>query len=373
MTSALTQNRPSSAFWGGKKVLLTGHTGFKGAWMTMLLSSLGAKVYGFALPAERGSLHDLLGLSSLLSDETHAHIAERQAFETFYRRTAPDVTIHMAAQALVLPSYDSPLETMRVNVLGTTTVLDVVRTVGAPQTLIVVTSDKVYENHDTGQPYVETDRLSGKDPYSTSKAAAELMVSCYRFSFFNDPGKSGIRVASARAGNVIGAGDISLHRLIPDVIRSIKNRTPLVLRNPLSVRPWQHVLDPLTGYLLLAEHLSMGALDGKAAAFNFGPGLRDCVSTLQIVKGLSRLWPSLEWSTDSSTSRPHHESTFLHLDSRLAHTQLGWQAKWDVTQALQATVDGYRTLLLSSAVRSFALLNEQIFSHSLTEASGHES
>jgi CDP-glucose 4,6-dehydratase len=332
-----------SEFWSGKKVLITGHTGFKGAWLTLLLNRRGAKLYGYALPAETQSLYRALNLSRFLDNEKLADIADRKTLEDFYHATSPDITIHMAAQALVLPSYADPLETFRVNILGTTTLLDIICKSQRPQTVISVTSDKVYENNETGQSYVETDSLGGKDPYSASKACAELVTASFRKSFCADPA-DGVKIKSARAGNVIGAGDWSPHRLIPDAIKAIHARQVLILRHPAAVRPWQHVLEPLSGYLLLAEKTVMAPQTVTEDSFNFGPDRSSCLPTGEIIERLSVLYPGLFWRPAANTEPQPQEAKLLHLDSTRARTRLGWKPRWGIDQTLTMTAAGYQAL-----------------------------
>jgi CDP-glucose 4,6-dehydratase len=347
-----------SGFWAGKKVLLTGHTGFKGAWMVMLLKAWGADIYGYALPAEKPSLFDMLALSGDLAGEEYADICDHTALSTFCARASPDIVIHMAAQALVLPSYGDPVETFRTNVLGTATLLDVVRKAGAPLSFVNVTSDKVYENLETGNDYAESDRLGGSDPYSASKACAELVTASFRRSFFHGPAAA--RIKSARAGNVIGGGDWAAHRLIPDAVRAAQSGQTLILRNAQSVRPWQHVLEPLSGYLLLAAKTASAPQSVTEDSFNFGPARDSCQPTRKIIETVAGLWgDEFIWRLQDYNASQRHEAGLLHLDSRRAQTILGWQPRWTLDQALAATVEGYKTLPLSSR-QARAVLDRQI-------------
>jgi CDP-glucose 4,6-dehydratase len=349
-----------SEFWSGKKVLLTGHTGFKGAWLTLMLAHWGAKIYGYALPPKEPSLYSSLELSRCLEGEQFADIADRASLEYFYRATTPDITIHMAAQALVLPAYDNPVETFRVNVLGTATLLDVLRGVGLPQTVIVVTTDKVYENLETGRAYTETDPLGAGDPYSASKACAELVTTSFRHSFWHDPA-SPIVVKTARAGNVIGAGDYSAHRLIPDVMRAIAQGTELVVRHPESVRPWQHVLEPLAGYLMLAEQTTINHGNVRPNSFNFGSVRENCWPVEKLVRRVIELWDEKPKQLDKGRNEPQPpEATLLYLDSSRAQDVLGWTPRWDIEETLAATIVGYKALHALSPQQARAVLTSQI-------------
>lgn len=346
-----------SDFWLGKKVLLTGHTGFKGAWLTLLLGQLGAKVYGYALPAEEPSLFNSLKLSELLAGEQLSDIADKAKFEKFYRTVAPEITIHMAAQALVLPSYEDPLETYRVNVLGTATVLDVVRAMGLPQTVIVVTSDKVYENQERGNFFVETDRLGGDDPYSSSKACAEFVARSFHRSFFKNSDK--VICATARAGNVVGAGDWSRYRLVPDLMRGLFFDEEIIVRHPEAVRPWQHVLEPLWGYLRLVETAARKPEDVRGKSFNFGPDRGNVSSVGSIIDRIFGLFGKKIAFENGGVESPH-EATLLHLDSTFARNVLGWKPFWGIDKTLSATVEGYKAVFEASPENARQTLIGQI-------------
>ncbi|MDR3560913.1 MAG: CDP-glucose 4,6-dehydratase [Negativicutes bacterium] len=330
------------AFWAGKKVLLTGHTGFKGAWLTLALHHFGAKVYGYALAAEDPSLYRSLSLQDCLAGEKIANINDRAAFDAFYRATAPDITIHMAAQALVLASYADPIETFQTNVVGTAVILDVVRSVGLPQTVVIVTSDKVYRNHESGQSYAETDMLGGFDPYSASKSCAELVTDSFRHSFLVS--RPDIIVKSARAGNVIGAGDWSENRLVPDIMRALAtNSGEIIIRHPESVRPWQHVLEPLSGYLRLAECAAIAPQQVPKDSFNFGPERESCRPVGEIVDRIATL-SGRRLTMLGAEAAAVPEANLLHLDSSRAQGELGWHPRWNLSEALSATVAGYQAL-----------------------------
>ena len=338
------------AAWQGRRVFLTGHTGFKGGWATCLLSRLGAEVHGYALAPETESLFNAARLADDI-DHTIADIRDRAALAAALDRAQPSVVIHMAAQALVRRSYAEPVETYATNVMGTVHLLDAVRTCPSVEAVVIVTSDKCYANNGWVWGYRETDTLGGHDPYSNSKACAELVTDAYRQSFFSAPGAA--RVASARAGNVIGGGDWAEDRIVPDAVRAFLQDEPLRVRNPAATRPWQHVLDPLIGYLALAEHLLDGSAD-CAEAFNFGPVLTRAVPVAEIVDRLVALWgDGARWEQDPG-SHPH-EAAMLTLDSTKATQRLGWQPAIALEPALRLTVDWYRAAANGRDMRLFTL------------------
>jgi CDP-glucose 4,6-dehydratase len=315
-------------FWHGRRVFVTGHTGFKGAWLSLWLSSLGAEVTGLSagVPTEP-SLYALAGVSDGVRG-LGADIRDAEAVRRAIGDAKPDVVLHLAAQPFVRRSYEQPAETWAVNVDGTINVLDAVRQAEVPVT-VVVTSDKCYDNREQRRPFVETDPMGGHDPYSSSKGAAELAVDAWRRSY-------GIRVATGRAGNVIGGGDWGEDRLIPDIMRAASAGSPIAIRRPDAIRPWQHVLEPLSGYLTLAERLWE---DGDfAAGWNFGPEPADAQPVSHVVERITALWPDeLAWDIDPG---PHqHEAGFLALDSTKAREQLGWAPSWDLDAALERIVE----------------------------------
>jgi CDP-glucose 4,6-dehydratase len=326
-----------AAFWRGRTVFLTGHTGFKGAWLSVLLSRLGAKVHGYALPPEhQNGLFCAAGVEQMVR-HCLGDVRDLEAVRRAIAEAQPSVVIHMAAQSLVRRSYAAPVETYATNVMGTVNILEAVRTNGGVEAAIVVTSDKCYEESDSVAPYREDDRLGGRDPYSNSKGCAELVAAAYRQSFFSS---TPCAVASARAGNVIGGGDWAEERLVPDVIRALIDRTPIVIRNPHAIRPWQHVLDPLAGYLVLAQRLIK---DGApfAQAWNFGPSPESEIPVAAIVQRLTALWgASGLWQQDDAQAHPHEAAT-LRLDSAKAKAKLGWAPALALDDALRYTVEWY--------------------------------
>ncbi len=329
--------------YAGKSVLVTGHTGFKGGWLALWLSRLGARVHGYALdPPTRPGFFEVANIRSLLASDTRADITDAGAFKAALNRAQPEVIFHLAAQSLVRVGYCNPIETMATNVMGTVNLLDAVRSSDSVQALVLVTSDKVYENREWPFPYREADPLGGHDPYSASKAAAEIVATSYRASFFSRPAGHPARVATARAGNVIGGGDWAADRLVPDCIRAFIDHHPVDLRFPRATRPWQHVLEPLSGYLQLAGRLLAPDSDALARAWNFGPDLSGDASVGQIAGAVARLWGDNAQVRHTPSDTNPYEAGMLRLDSVLARTILGWQPRWPLEQALAQTVGWYR-------------------------------
>ena len=326
-------------FWQGKRVLLTGHTGFKGSWLSLWLQLLGAELVGYALqPPTVPNLFELVnvadGMISLLGDV--GSLSQLQQAITQYQ---PEIIIHMAAQSLVRESYINPAQTYVTNVMGTVHLLEAVRQVGGVRVVVNVTSDKCYENREWVWGYRENEAMGGYDPYSSSKGCAELVTRAYRNSFFNlqDYQHHGVAVATARAGNVIGGGDWATDRLVPDIVKSLMASKSVIIRNPQATRPWQHVLEPLSGYLTLAEHLySQGTLFSEA--WNFGPEELDVKPVSWIVEQLLMLWGGdISWELDANAQ--FHEASYLKLDCSKARTKLGWQPTLDLKTALAWVVD----------------------------------
>lgn len=323
-------------FWRGRRVFVTGHTGFKGSWLLLMLRQLGADVYGYALePPTEPSMFELLKLGGLGRHEI-GDVRDLNALRASIERAAPEVVIHMAAQPLVRASYDQPVETYAVNVMGTVNLLDACRNVDGLGAIVVVTTDKCYENFGWERGYAEDDQLGGADPYSNSKAACELVVAGYRQSFFTNRSAG---LASARAGNVIGGGDFASDRIVPDAMRAFMKGEPLMVRNPLAVRPWQHVLEPLAGYLLLAERLYG---DHKLAeGWNFGPRPEESTPVRTIVDALVAEWGDGACWVQDEGEHPHEAAT-LKLDSGKAREQLGWRPRLELDQALRMTAAWFR-------------------------------
>ena len=329
-----------SAFWKDRRVLLTGHPGSKGAWLSLWLQSMGARVTGFALgPPTEPSLYALARVGEGM-EEIEGDIRDHERLAEAVRESAPEVVIHMAAQALVRRSFVEPRETFETNVMGTVNLLDGVRVHGEGVRVVLnVTSDKCYENREWEWAYRESEPMGGHDPYSSSKGCAELLTAAFRRSFFSDP--QGPRIASARAGNVIGGGDWGEDRLVPDIMRAALAGERVRVRNPNSIRPWQHVMNPLSGYLVLAQEL--WEHPGHAEGWNFGPPEEDARPVGWLVQRLAELWDGdLKWELDEG---PHpHEARYLKLDSSRARTRLGWRPVLGLDAALAATADWYRRL-----------------------------
>jgi CDP-glucose 4,6-dehydratase len=342
--------------FAGRRVLVTGHTGFKGSWLVSLLHSCGAEVTGYALEAEEQSMFRALDLGSMC-ESIVADIRDAGRLAAVVRGGRPDFVFHLAAQPLVLASYEDPLATVSTNVMGTANVLEALRQAGHPCMAVVVTTDKCYENLESIDGYQESDRLGGHDLYSSSKAAAELVTAAYRRSFFSD-GK--IRVATARAGNVIGGGDWTEDRIVPDCIRALRDGHPVFVRNPRSVRPWQHVLDALSGYMTLAER--MAGTDGASycEAWNFGP-VDEARSVQEIVEAIIAEWGSGTWRTEPY-EQPHETRT-LRLSIEKAQARLGWRPRWNFEAAVARTVEWYKAYGRADAMALRELTHFQIEEH----------
>ena len=342
-----------------RRVLLTGHTGFKGSWLALWLQELGAEVIGLSLAPKTTPSHwDLLGLDF---EEYRIDIRDKDAVAKVIKKSAPEFVFHLAAQSLVKNSYKDPLETWSTNVMGTANLLEACRSQPSIKGIVVVTTDKCYENREWEWGYRETDRLGGHDPYSASKASAELVVASYRSAFFSQLGAP--LIASARAGNVIGGGDWSENRLIPDLMRAIASETALEVRYPHATRPWQHVLEALSGYLCLGQKLIEGRKE-FSQAWNFGPGVdgnRTVVEVLSVLSRLKDLWPALNWKIIENQNN-HHESNLLHLDSSKARQRLEWQPVWSFDEGLQATANWYRAKVENNLVISEQQLKDYITS-----------
>lgn len=336
-----------SAFWRGQRVMVTGHTGFKGGWLSLMLTELGAEVSGLALPPDpEPSLFAALGLNAMVNHRV-GDIRDYRTVETALRDARPDIVFHLAAQSLVKLSYSEPVETYATNLMGTVHVLEACRQLGSIKAAVVVTSDKCYENLGLARGYHEADRLGGADPYSNSKACAELAAGAYRESFFS--GASGMRLATARAGNVIGGGDWAAFRLVPDAMRAFQAGETLRIRHPEATRPWQHVLEPLHGYLMLAEALCTGM--PVAEGWNFGPDDADNVTVRTVVDKLVALWGGgAGWELEGGFHV--HEAHLLHVDSAKARARLGWHPRLGLDEALAWTVAWYRAFHAGADMRA---------------------
>lgn len=325
----------------GRRVLLTGDTGFKGSWLALWLHALGAEVYGYALPPKRPDDHfSALGLDKIIAHR-EGDIRDLDRLQSFFAETRPEFVFHLAAQALVRRSYIDPKETFDVNVGGSVNVLECVRNTETVKGLVYVTSDKCYQNNEWVWGYRESDALGGHDPYSASKAAAEIVFSSYRDSFFQ--ARKGCGIASVRAGNVIGGGDWSDDRVIPDCMRALSQSIPIVLRKPHATRPWQHVLEPLSGYLLLASRLYHGPKE-FSGAWNFGPRTDSSRSVHELAREVVKEWGSGTIEIRSSAQDPH-EAALLHLNCDKAELLLKWRPRWSFTRTVRETVAWYRAVM----------------------------
>lgn len=330
--------KPKQSFWLDKKVLITGHTGFKGSWLSLWLSNLGAKVSGISLaPVTQPNLFSLTKLQEIV-DNRYTDVRDANILASQVAEISPEIVFHLAAQPLVRNSYRAPLETFSTNIMGTANILDSLRDISSVKVAVIITTDKVYKNKEWFYPYRENDTLGGHDPYSSSKAASEIVISSYRDSFLS---KQGISLASCRAGNVIGGGDWSEDRLIPDAIRAWETNTPLYIRNPSAVRPWQHVLEPLAGYMVLAEKL----WDEKnlAGAYNFGPETNTSATVREVIEYANKCYGCGEIVFEEG-EETLHEAGLLTLEIVKAKNILGLESKMSLNKSIEQTMSWYREI-----------------------------
>jgi CDP-glucose 4,6-dehydratase len=350
-----------AATYRGRRVLVTGHTGFKGSWLALWLTEIGADLTGLSLAPPTSPNHwDLLQLPIA---DSRTDIRDAAAVSQHVQRTRPEIVFHLAAQALVRRSYRDPLETWSTNVMGTANVLDACRHADSVRAIVVVTTDKCYENQERDRGYLESDRLGGHDPYSASKAGSEMVAASYRHAFFSR--KDTPLLATARAGNVIGGGDWSEDRLIPDLVRATAAGRKLEVRSPEATRPWQHVLESLNGYLSLGANVLEGRREFEGA-WNFGPALDDGLTVAALLDRMRASWPELAWTP--SPQAELHETRLLCLDSTKARQKLGWKPVWDLDAALRATAEWYRRFMENGQIDSRAQLRQYLADAAVGEA-----
>lgn len=331
----MKSGRVDRSFWADKTVFLTGHTGFKGSWLSLWLHSMGAKVTGYSLPAPTtSSLYELGNIEDILVESVIGDVTDLEMLKRTLQKVNPEIIIHMAAQALVRKSYEDPVQTYNTNVMGTLNVMEAARSCSSVRVILNVTTDKCYENQEWHWGYRENDPLGGYDPYSSSKACSELITSAYRRSFLKS---TDIRVSTARAGNVIGGGDWAEDRLIPDLVRALTKGEQIQIRNPEAIRPWQHVLEPLSGYLLLCQRLYLEG-DEYAQAWNFGPRDSEARSVEWIVNQMLGRWPDEHPGYQVIKQDHRHEANMLKLDCSKALNELNWAPSWPLDKALDATI-----------------------------------
>ena len=358
-------------FWRNKSVFLTGHTGFKGSWLSLWLTELGAKVTGYALtPPTNPSLFEVAkvaeGMHSIIGD-----VRDGEALKAALKAAKPDIVIHMAAQPLVRYSYDHPVETYATNVMGTVHLLEAVRAAGGAETTFIVTSDKCYENREQIWSYRENDAMGGHDPYSNSKGCTELVTRAYGKSYFAVTSSLG-SLASGRAGNVIGGGDWALDRLVPDIIRGFAEGNAPVIRRPRAVRPWQHVLEPLSGYLTAIEYCAKGLTPEQTPeTWNFGPVEADHVDVRTVAEQLCAAWGEGLSPVIQEDPNAVHEAHLLALDAAKARLELGWQPRWRLAQALSYTAEWYKSYHNGANMRDFTLAQIREYNYTKAEAGQH--
>jgi CDP-glucose 4,6-dehydratase len=355
---ALSAALPDAAFWRGKRVLLTGHTGFKGAWLALWLQRLGARVSGLSLvPTSEPNLFQLAGIEALV-DSRLGDIRDAASVTDCVRRVRPEIVLHLAAQALVREGYREPVDTYATNVMGTVHLLDALRQCAGTRVALLVTTDKVYQNREWHYPYRESDVLGGHDPYSASKAASEIVIASYRDAYL---AAQGVAVASARAGNVIGGGDWAPERLLPDAVRAWQADQPLRIRRPQATRPWQHVLEPLAAYLRLAERLWQEP--GLAGPWNFGPRPDERATVADVVQLARTAYGSGELLIETPDNAPH-EAGWLALETAKAQAQLGLTPRWSLAQAVQRTMHWYRAQQAGTSARALCVADIEAWEQS---------
>ena len=347
-------------FWKGKKVFVTGHTGFKGGWLSLWLQEMGAEVHGYALPPPTNpSFYEECKLHKNFASSTFADIRDLQIIKSAIKKVAPEIVFHLAAQPIVRESYEQPIKTLNTNVMGTANLLQALRQVqDSLKAVVIITSDKCYENTEQVWPYRETDPLGGFDPYSCSKACAEIVTASFKRSFLKD-----VPLATVRAGNVIGGGDWAADRIVPDILRAYDNDLPLVIRNPAALRPWQHVLEPLSGYLTLAEYLYQKVKDRNgdfSGAWNFGPNEESVRPVGDLVKLLKQFLPR-DVNCEEPYNEEPHEAKILHLDSTKARRKLGWKPRWTLEETVEKIAEWHLEREEKSDMREMSL--QQIYEY----------
>lgn len=343
-------------FWNGKRVFITGNTGFKGSWLCALLGMLGAEIKGYSLePPTMPSMYELIRADEWVQ-EVKGDVRDLSKLQYELEVWKPEIVFHLAAQPLVRESYLRPADTYEINVMGTVNILEAVRNYGNLRAFINITTDKVYENKEWVWPYRENDALGGYDPYANSKACSELATAAYRSSFF-DSEDSPTGICTARAGNVIGGGDWACDRLIPDCVRAAMEGKPIIIRNPDAIRPWQHVLEPLTGYLKLAEKLYSEKL--YSGNWNFGPGDDGCINVRKVVERFCSNWPGSSYKVIHNNS--FHETNFLKLDSSKSRTRIGWRPSWTLEKSIDMTVEWYKAYFEKQDLRDITIKQIKVF------------
>jgi CDP-glucose 4,6-dehydratase len=345
-----------NAIWKGRPVFLTGHTGFKGSWLSLWLSQLGARVHGYSLdPPTNPNMFEAARLEAHLASHLRADILDLERLRRAVRESSPEVVFHLAAQPIVRTSYADPIGTFATNVMGTAHVMEALRGVESVRAIVIITTDKVYDPRRSEFAYREDDPLGGNDPYSASKAAAEIVTASYRKSFYLSKDGRPARVATVRAGNVIGGGDWAADRIVPDCLRAFGAGDPVHLRYPQAIRPWQHVLEPLSGYLQLAETLLEKPQGGFDSSWNFGPRPEDDATVGHLADSIARLWGDGARVVHSPSDKNPHEDKLLKLDSTRAHSELGWHPRWSLEQALHHTVSWHRAWLSNEDMAQVSL------------------